>query len=71
MLVLQRATCMATLTNTVARLYKQAGIQGYKTNHSLRATVVSHLYQASVDEQLVVERSGHHSLNGIRSYKQM
>ena len=38
------------------RLCKQAGIQGYKTNHSLKVTVASHLYQAGVDEQLVMVR---------------
>ena len=27
------------------------------------------LYPAGVDEQLIMERTGHHSINGIRSYK--
>lgn len=38
-----------TLAGTVARLCKAAGIQGYKTNHSLRATTATRLYQASID----------------------
>ena len=46
-----------------------ASIQGYKTNHSLCATVTSTLYQSSVDEQLVIEHTGHRSLEGVRSYK--
>ena len=58
-----------TLGSTVARLCKAADIQGYKTNHSLRATVTSRLYQSGVDEQLVMERTGHRSLDGVRSYK--
>lgn len=57
------------LSNTVARLCKMAGIEGYKTNHSLRATSTSRLYQSGVDEQLVMERSGHRSLEGVRCYK--
>ena len=57
------------LSNTVARLCKMAGIQGYKTNHSLRATSTSRLYQSGVDEQLVMERTGHRSLEGVRCYK--
>ena len=48
---------------------KQAGIQGYFTNHSLRTTAATLLYHAGVDEQLVMERTGHHSLEGIRNYQ--
>ena len=58
-----------TLSNTVARLCQDAGIHGYKTNHSLRATTATRLYESGVDEQLVMERTGHRSLDGVRSYK--
>ena len=58
-----------TLSKTVSRLCKLAGIQGFKTNHSLRATATSRLYQSSIDEQLMMERTGHHSLEGVRTYK--
>ena len=58
-----------TLRNTVARLCKEAGITGYKTNHSLRATAATRLYQSGIDEQLVMERTGHRSLEGVRNYK--
>jgi len=58
-----------TLDGTVARLCKKADIPGYRTNHSLRATTATRLYQAGVDEQLVMERTGHQSLEGVRSYK--
>ena len=58
-----------TLANTVSRLCKLGGITGYKTNHSLRATAISRLYQSGIDEQLVMERTGHRSLEGVRSYK--
>ena len=44
-----------TLAGTVARLCKAAGIKEYKTNHSLRATTATRLYQAGVDEQLIME----------------
>ena len=59
----------ATLAKTVARMCMAAGIPGYKTNHSLRATTATRLYQAGVDEQLIMEKTGHHSLDGVRSYK--
>ena len=58
-----------TLSTTVARLCKSAGISGFKTNHSLRATAATRLYQSGVDEQLVMERTGHRSLDGVRNYK--
>ena len=58
-----------TLSKTVARLCQSAGIAGFKTNHSLRATATSRLYHSGVDEQLIMERTGHRSLEGVRSYK--
>ena len=57
------------LKNFAASMCKDTGIQGYKTNHSLQATAATRLYASGVDEQLVMERTGHHSTEGIRSYK--
>ena len=57
------------LDGTVARLCHEANIPGYRTNHSLRATAATRLFHASVDEQLIMERTGHRSLEGVRSYK--
>ena len=48
---------------------KAAGICGFKTNHSLRATAATRLYQAGVDEQIIMETTGHKSTNGVRCYK--
>ncbi|XP_071114617.1 uncharacterized protein KIAA1958-like [Haliotis cracherodii] len=56
------------LRATVSKLFKQAGIEGYFTNHSLRATAATRLYDSGLDEQLIAERTGHRSL-AIRSYK--
>ena len=57
------------LDNMVKQMCKAAGIVGFKTNHSLRATAATRLYQAGVDEQLIMQRTGHRSLDGVRSYK--
>ena len=57
------------LDKTISRMCEHAGIPGYKTNHSLRATNATWFYQAGVDEQLIMERTGHRSLEGVRSYK--
>ena len=53
----------------MSTLRTKAGIKGFKTNHSLRATAASRLYHHGIDEQLKMERTGHKSLDGVRSYK--
>ena len=57
------------LDGTVCRLCREAGIPGYRTNHSLRATTTTRLHQSGVQEQEIMERTGHRSLEGVRSYK--
>ena len=64
-----RAIGHHTLDTTVSRICKAAGIKGFKTNHSLRVTAATRLFQAGVDEQLIMERTGHHSTDGVRTYK--
>ena len=54
-----------TLRNTRSRLCRTAGISGYKSNHSLRATAATRLYQSGVDELLVMVQTWHRSLEGI------
>ncbi|XP_062586115.1 uncharacterized protein LOC134247754 [Saccostrea cucullata] len=56
------------LQQVVGKLCKAAGFHGNFTNHSLRATAATRLYQAGVDEQLIVEKTGHRS-NAVRAYK--
>ena len=53
----------------VQKMCQSGGITGHKTNHSLRATIASRLFHRGADKQLIMERTGHHSLEGIRSYK--
>ncbi|KAL5012557.1 hypothetical protein ScPMuIL_011108 [Solemya velum] len=57
-----------TLSKTVPRLCEEAGLEGYFTNHSLRASCASRLFENGVDEQLIMERTGHRSL-AVRQYK--
>ena len=68
-LVHQQAFRSPTLGKTVTRLCHSAGITGFKTNHSLRATSTTRLYESGIGEQLVMERTGHRSLEGVCSYK--
>lgn len=60
-----------TLSKTVKRLCASAGISGFKTNHSLRVTNATRLFQSGVDEQLIMTRTGHRSIEGVRTYKRV
>lgn len=42
---------------------------GHYTNHSLRSTSTTRLFNAHVDEQLIMMRTGHSSEKGVRAYK--
>uniref|UniRef100_A0A1X7VUV0 Tyr recombinase domain-containing protein n=1 Tax=Amphimedon queenslandica TaxID=400682 RepID=A0A1X7VUV0_AMPQE len=44
------------------------GLSGY-TNHSLRATAVSRMYNSGVPEKIISDKSGHRSLEALRSYE--
>ena len=46
----------------------EVGIEG-KTNHSLRATGASRLFEANVPEKLIKERTGHRSTDSLRIYE--
>ena len=39
------------------------------TNHSLRSYSVSKMFCGDVPEKLIMERSGHRSLEGVRQYE--
>lgn len=57
------------LAAVVKNMCSECGIVGHKTNHSLRATCATRLYEKGVDEQVIMERTGHRSTKGVRSYK--
>ena len=58
------------LEGSIKRMCSEAGIPGYRTNHSLRATAATRLHQSGcVQEQEIMERTGHRSTEAVRSYK--
>ena len=59
------------LSNTVRRLFETAGIAGHFTNHSLRPTAATRMFNTGMDEQLIMHRTGHSSTSGVRSYKRI
>ena len=56
------------LSNVVKEKCARGKLSGYRTNHSLRSTAATRLYEAEVDEQLITEITGHTS-NAVRNYK--
>ena len=54
--------------NTVKEVCRQAGIIGKFTNHSLRATCATRMYNSNVPEQIIKETTGHRS-ECVRTYK--
>lgn len=53
----------------VKEMCVKAGIIGNFTNHSLRSTGATALYQAGVPETLIKRRTGHRSAEGLRQYE--
>ena len=56
------------LQSIVKVIAEKGGLPGYYTNHSLRATAATRLYQGQFDEQVIQELTGHRSL-AVRSNK--
>ncbi len=57
------------LATMLKNMCSEAQIDGRKTNHSLHATGASELFQAGVPEKIIKERTGHHSLETLRTYE--
>jgi Domain of unknown function (DUF3504) len=56
------------LKEVVKSIMLKGGYDGYFTNHSLRATTATRLFEQKVPEQLIMEQTGHRS-TAIYSYK--
>ena len=51
-------------------MLEAAGIENAnKTNHSLRATVITRMMEKGVPAKLIMERSGHLTESGLSSYE--
>lgn len=57
-----------TLASMVKSMCSQIGVTS-KTNHSLRATGATRLFEANVPEKLIQERTGHKSTDALRRYE--
>ena len=58
-----------TIATMVRRFSQQAGLESGKTNHSLRATGATQLFDAGVPQRIIQERTGHKSVISLHSYE--
>ena len=58
-----------TLDTKLGKMCSLAGIEGRITNHSMRATSVTQMYETGVPEKVIQERTGHRSLEALRVYE--
>ena len=56
------------LKKIISTVSSTSGTSGY-TNHSLRATAMTRMYNQGVPEKIIAEKSGHRSLDGLRAYE--
>lgn len=65
----KKAVGRETLGNVVKNIMKNAGFEGHFTNHSLRRSCATRLYNAGISEQVIQETTGHRSSDGVKAYK--
>ena len=59
------------LSQAIKKLCSEAGAEGYFTNHSLRRTCATRLFQKGIEEQQIMSITGHRSSNAVRQYKEI
>ena len=62
---------LSKLKGLLKKMCKDAHVEGNFTNHSLRATGATLLFDAGVPEMIVQKRTGHRSLDALRTYERV
>ena len=57
------------LQSRFKEMCRQAGLVGNFTNHSIRATAITRMYDSGLAEKKIMKRSGHRSSEGVRAYQ--
>ena len=57
------------LAEMMKRISEEAKLPTKYTNHSLRAYGVTKLFKSDIPDKLIMERSGHRSIEGMRKYQ--
>lgn len=59
-----------SLGSVIKKLFENAGISGHFTNHSLRRSKVSRMFQAGADKEEIKRQTGHRSDSGVMAYRE-
>ncbi len=57
------------IRDVMADISVKAGFPTRYTNHSLRATAITRMYEGGVPEKVISEKSGHKSIKGLHTYE--
>ena len=60
---------ITTLKKIVPDICQKSGCNTKYTNHSLRATAITRMFNGGLPEKLIAENSGHRSLKALRQYE--
>ncbi|XP_060590275.1 uncharacterized protein LOC132745383 [Ruditapes philippinarum] len=58
------------LNKFMKEIAEKGSLQGSFTNHSGKRTCATTMYTAGIDEQEIMDRTGHRSVTAVRKYKQ-
>ena len=58
-----------TLKNMLPELSRRSGVGVHYTNHSLRATSITRMFNNGIPEKVIAETSGHKSAKALRCYE--
>ena len=57
------------LKNMLPELSEKSGIGVHYTNHSLRATAITRMFNKGIPEKVIAETSGHKTMKALRCYE--
>ena len=58
-----------TLAKIIPNISKNSGCGVHYTNHSLRATAITRMFNSGLSEKVICETSGHRSMKALRCYE--
>lgn len=58
-----------TIKGMIPKIFENAGLSDKYSNHFLRATSITRMFNAGITEKVIAEQSGHRSLKALRLYE--
>ena len=58
-----------TIKQFLSKICSSTGNDTKYTNHSLRATAITRMFNGSIPEKVIAEKSGHKSIKALRCYE--